>query len=989
MTPRYHSALLSIVLGGFIAHGRAQTIFDQNFDGAYTGSFSTSSYSGGSPSGGTNSVLSSGGNPNGCWRESMTATTWSDYYTGQLALMTVAGITDPNPADYVLSFDAYGSQAAAIQLWVQTWPNDYFGGTGPVINGTTNELLTKANAWQTFNVNLGNLTTNSPIAATWQIEFQLNSWLWGGPVFTDALSIDNLILTQVRGLAIIPSARASIFGGSVTFAALVQTNGITAGDASGQVVFSSASGPFSTNLVVGGNATSLAIANLPVGLDPVTASYSGGNYPAVTNTIIYEVFAQPQDNLPIYTDDLVNGFQNWSWATVNLTNMTQVNSGINSISVFDRGNYQALVFERSEFNTEPYASLSFWVNGGSSGGQRLQVWARLDGTNQVSYPLAALLTNVWQRITIPLSSLRAAGKPNCTGFGIQGNDGGAAQPVFYVDDVQLVAAPVPALIHLGVDAGQVLQRVDARQFGVNTGTWDASLGETQTLPMLEAAGFMALRWPGGSTSDQYNWAADPVGNATFMNVATNLGAQVYTTVNYGTGTPAEAAAWVLSANKTNNCGFKYWEIGNECYGTWETDSNVVPHDPYSYATNAVAYIQQMKAAYPAMPIKVGIVVAPGEDSFSNNSTHFAVNPRTGATHYGWTPIVLAQMASLGVLPDFVIDHFYWQYTTYGWTPSAGSPDSDALLMQVAGNPSPVDWSDWASAAANLRQQITDYLGPVGTNVEMCVTENNSDAGAMGRQSTSLINGLYLADSACQLMKTEFRSYLWWVMHDGGSTAGDFDPTLYGWRQDGGYGVLSPLNSPFPNYYAEKLLQYFARPGDSVLNGTSDNLLLSAYAVHRTNGALTMLVINKDLTNTLNAQIGLTNFVPWSGATIHSYGIPQDQAAENNEAAALQDIATTNFSAAGTNFSYSFPPLSLTLFTFVPGPSALAVSGIQPGQVSLILKGQTGTPYVIESSPDLKTWIPVFTNTLAGSSLNISLPMSINSPSQFYRAIWQP
>src|SRR5271168_744200 len=108
MTPRYQSSLLAIALGGCIAHGRAQTIFDQNFDGAYTGSFSTSSYSGGSPTGGTNSVLTSGGNPNGCWRESMTATTWSDYYTGQLALMTVAGITDPNPADYVLSFDAYG-----------------------------------------------------------------------------------------------------------------------------------------------------------------------------------------------------------------------------------------------------------------------------------------------------------------------------------------------------------------------------------------------------------------------------------------------------------------------------------------------------------------------------------------------------------------------------------------------------------------------------------------------------------------------------------------------------------------------------------------------------------------------------------------------------------------------------------------------------------------------------------------------------------------
>ena len=48
----------------------------------------------------------------------------------------------------------------------------------------------------------------------------------------------------------------------------------------------------------------------------------------------------------------------------------------------------------------------------------------------------------------------------------------------------------------------------------------------------------------------------------------------------------------------------------------------------------------------------------------------------------------------------------------------------------------------------------------GTNIELCVTENNSDAGAMGRQSTSLINALYLADSTCQLMKTEFRAYLW-------------------------------------------------------------------------------------------------------------------------------------------------------------------------------------------------------------------------------------
>ena len=101
----------------------------------------------------------------------------------------------------------------------------------------------------------------------------------------------------------------------------------------------------------------------------------------------------------------------------------------------------------------------------------------LDGINQVAYPLGTLQANTWQQITIPLSSLGVANKPNFSGFDIQGNDGGAAQPTFYVDDVQLVAAPVPALVHLGVDAGQALRTVDARQFGLNTATWDGSLGK--------------------------------------------------------------------------------------------------------------------------------------------------------------------------------------------------------------------------------------------------------------------------------------------------------------------------------------------------------------------------------------------------------------------------------------------------------------------------------------------------------------------------------
>ena len=65
----------------------------------------------------------------------------------------------------------------------------------------------------------------------------------------------------------------------------------------------------------------------------------------------------------------------------------------------------------------------------------------------------------------------------------------------------------------------------------------------------------------------------------FIGTAQGAGAQPIITVNYGTGTPALAAAWVQDADVTNNYGIQYWEVGNEVYGNgtyganWETDSH--------------------------------------------------------------------------------------------------------------------------------------------------------------------------------------------------------------------------------------------------------------------------------------------------------------------------------------------------------------------------------------------------------------------------------
>jgi hypothetical protein len=215
------TALLLALNLSFIHEAKAAptTIFDENFDGGYAGEFGTFSYSGGSPTGCTNYVLASGGNPNGCWQETMTPITWDDIYGGQVALMTVSGNTDTNPSDYVLSFDAKGSQAANIYFIIQTWPSNHFGGSGPVINAPVNFQLTATNTWQTFSVNLGSITGADPTGATWQFLFQLTSWQWNGSGNTDTLTIDNIILVNYLPptITLQPASQSVLPGSNVTF----------------------------------------------------------------------------------------------------------------------------------------------------------------------------------------------------------------------------------------------------------------------------------------------------------------------------------------------------------------------------------------------------------------------------------------------------------------------------------------------------------------------------------------------------------------------------------------------------------------------------------------------------------------------------------------------------------------------------------------------------------------------------------------------------
>jgi hypothetical protein len=186
------------------------------------------------------------------------------------------------------------------------------------------------------------------------------------------------------------------------------------------------------------------------------------------------------------------------------------------------------------------------------------------------------------------------------------------------------------------------------------------------------------------------------------------------------------------------------------------------------------------------------------------------------------------------------------------------------------------------------------------------------------------------------------------------------------------------------------MQYFVSPGDSVLKATSDYFLLSAYAARHTNGALTLLVVNKDATCTFNTQIALTNFVPWGTATVYSYGIPQDEAARTNATPAAQGVAgPTNYPWANALFTNSFPPYSLTLFTFAPAAARLTPVTAGDGHFVFQLQGQPATPYVIQTTTNLLAWTAVSTNTLTGSTINITNAIVSNQSPRFWRAVWQP
>jgi hypothetical protein len=146
----------------------------------------------------------------------------------------------------------------------------------------------------------------------------------------------------------------------------------------------------------------------------------------------------------IYSDELDNGWNNWSWATTNFSSTTVVHSGKYSISA-TMAAWQAVYFEHSAVKASPYGAISFWINGGTSGGQRLRLIAEVNGSGAGSFAIPPLTAGSWTHYAVPLAALGAANTSGLTGFLIQ-DGAGDGEPTFYIDDVSLTPPLTPPTV---------------------------------------------------------------------------------------------------------------------------------------------------------------------------------------------------------------------------------------------------------------------------------------------------------------------------------------------------------------------------------------------------------------------------------------------------------------------------------------------------------------------------------------------------------------
>lgn len=434
--------------------------------------------------------------------------------------------------------------------------------------------------------------------------------------------------------------------------------------------------------------------------------------------------------------------------------------------------------------------------------------------------------------------------------------------------------------------------------GMNMAMWyDPTTPAIQTA--FASTGVTAVRWPGGSNSDLYNWETNtecggystPNSNfTTFVNdFVIPSGVDLALTADYGTGencasgggSPSEAAAWAAEA-LTLGVTVSHMTVGNEEYGHWETDTHTVKNDPTTYAA-AVAgsngYYALIKAASPNT--LVGVDVDGGE-------------PSTDGVTAGWDPNVLANAPY-----DFVEYHFY---------PQNPGDENDTFLVHSAPQ-------EFTTAINTIKSE----LATAGkANTPIYVGEMGSVSSNPGKQTWSITQGLYAGQLLGEMMNDGVSRATWWIgFGNCNGTSGNNSSSLYGWQDFGAYNIFSdgpgdttcpnagPIGTMSPTAVAYQMFSKVAVNGESVLSATvgGDTNNVRAYAATASGGGTALVLFNLDENANAPVTVTLSGLSSSAGVTVETY----DKAIYD-----MSNPATTNTWAPPVTTSLGAQSLPLTL-----------------------------------------------------------------------------
>ena len=439
--------------------------------------------------------------------------------------------------------------------------------------------------------------------------------------------------------------------------------------------------------------------------------------------------------------------------------------------------------------------------------------------------------------------------------------------------------------------------------GVNVAAWDGSyLGPTGATidGLLRSADLKLLRYPGGSWADEYHWAtdtdtsrcaapasiaciaSDPLAFDSFSAHARSVGASSFVTVNYGSGTPAEAAAWVAHAGRTKGSSVALWEVGNEGYSCSETNQflqlgpsfvqGYAPDGPVCPDTSAMA------ASY-AVHVVPFLTAIHGVDAQAGTAVPWAFDTSeargSGVTDAAsWDRVVLR--AVRGRISS-VDAHWYPFDDTTGVT-------DDQVLSSLRGIP---------SAAARIRSTLHRY----SPDTSFVIGETNiSD-----RPTTfdlQPVAALFAAGTSIEWLVHGAASVVWWDLNNFGSpTSGDYGIVTSGGPEPG------PVGSPLPPYYGELLASRLTAAGshlDSAVTGIS-----SLLGFQSTLGARrSVLLINTD--SATAEDIAPRWFAATSRVRVETYSA--------SSADATDPVVRSTLASGGR---VTLPPLSIVVLTGAP------------------------------------------------------------------------